>query len=89
MAIRESGLKREELYLTTKYDGGGNIREEIEKSLKKVCPLIQGLLSTLNLSRKLGVSYVDLYLIHAPFVVKDIGAAWTEFEKIKADGLAK
>ena len=34
-AIRESGLHRKELYITTKYDGGV-VREEIEKSLKKV-----------------------------------------------------
>jgi diketogulonate reductase-like aldo/keto reductase len=37
VAIRESGLKREELYITTKFDGG-NVREEINKSLAKVCP---------------------------------------------------
>lgn len=41
------------------------------------------------MSGKLGLSYVDLYLIHSPSFVKDIKAAWTEFEKIKADGLAK
>ena len=35
VAMRESGLSRKELYITTKYDGG-NIREEIEKCLKKV-----------------------------------------------------
>jgi diketogulonate reductase-like aldo/keto reductase len=36
VAIRESGLKREELYITTKYDGG-NIRLAIQYSLKQVC----------------------------------------------------
>ncbi|KAF8508534.1 Aldo/keto reductase [Gautieria morchelliformis] len=72
VAIRESGLTRRELYITTKYDGG-NVREEMEKSLKK-----------------LGVSYVDLYLIHFPGLVKDnMAEAWAEFEKIKSDGLAK
>ena len=35
VAMPESGLPRKELYTTTKYDGG-NIREEIKKSLKKV-----------------------------------------------------
>lgn len=34
-AVREAGLKREELYITTKY-GGGVIRESFETSLKKV-----------------------------------------------------
>ena len=33
VAMRSNGLSRKELYITTKYDGG-NIREEIEKSLK-------------------------------------------------------
>ena len=35
VAMRSSGLSRKELYITTKY-GGGNIQEEIKKSLKKV-----------------------------------------------------
>lgn len=46
-AIRESGLKREELFITTKYDGG-DIREAIEGSLKKVCPMGCGLFFTLR-----------------------------------------
>jgi len=38
----------------------------------------------------LGLSYVDLYLIHTPRLIKsDIPTVWAEFEKIKADGLAK
>jgi diketogulonate reductase-like aldo/keto reductase len=33
---------------------------------------------------------VDLYLIHHPRLAKpDLATAWREFEKIKADGLAK
>jgi diketogulonate reductase-like aldo/keto reductase len=35
-AIKESGLSRDELYVTTKYDGG-DIQEAIRASLKKVC----------------------------------------------------
>ncbi|TDL23154.1 Aldo/keto reductase [Rickenella mellea] len=34
-AIKESGLNREDLYITTKYDGGV-IRDEVEKSLAKL-----------------------------------------------------
>jgi len=34
-AILQSALKREELYITTKYDGG-DIRKALEKSLEKV-----------------------------------------------------
>lgn len=38
-AIRESGLKREELFITTKYSGtnGLDIETSINNSLKNVC----------------------------------------------------
>ncbi|KAI0043787.1 Aldo/keto reductase [Auriscalpium vulgare] len=38
---------------------------------------------------QLGLKFVDLYLIHQPGLVKDIGSAWDEFVKLKDDGLAK
>ncbi|GAA1571478.1 MULTISPECIES: aldo/keto reductase [Kribbella] len=49
-AIRESGVPREEIFLTTKfYPGGKDARVEAEKSLER-----------------LGTDYLDLYLIHWP-----------------------
>jgi diketogulonate reductase-like aldo/keto reductase len=49
-AIRESGVPREEIFLTTKfYPGGKDARVEAEKSLER-----------------LGTEYLDLYLIHWP-----------------------
>lgn len=42
------------------------------------------------MSVKLGLKYVDLYLIHFPKAIeKDVEGGWKEFEKIKEDGLAK
>ena len=38
---------------------------------------------------QIGVKYLDLYLIHAPQIVKDYVAAWGELEKIREEGLAK
>lgn len=73
-AIRESGLGRSDIYITTKYSGLNDldIKTSIENSLKN-----------------LGVSYVDLYLIHHPrLAVPDIPTAWKEMEEIKATGLA-
>ncbi|KAI0646243.1 Aldo/keto reductase [Trametes meyenii] len=74
-AIRESGLKREEIFITTKFSGrdGLDIETSIQNSLKY-----------------LGVEYVDLYLIHHPrLATPDIPTAWAKLEKIKQDGLAK
>ncbi|KXN81908.1 NAD/NADP-dependent indole-3-acetaldehyde reductase [Leucoagaricus sp. SymC.cos] len=74
-AIRESGLARGDIFITTKYSGlnGLDIETSIENSLKN-----------------LGVSYVDLYLIHHPrLAVPDIPTAWRKFEELKERGLAK
>ena len=36
------------------------------------------------------MSYVDLYLIHHPSVVRrDMAGAWRKMERLKADGKAK
>ncbi|KAI0292017.1 Aldo/keto reductase [Russula brevipes] len=74
-ALRESGLAREDVYITTKYWGvdGLDIGTSLHDSLKK-----------------LGVEYVDLYLIHHPRLARpDIPTAWAEMEAIKQAGLAK
>ncbi|KAH8587402.1 NADP-dependent oxidoreductase domain-containing protein [Bisporella sp. PMI_857] len=54
VAIRESGVPREELFITTKVqDNVLNISQAIDESLKK-----------------LQLSYVDLYLIHTPYFAR-------------------
>lgn len=64
-AIRDSGIKREDVFITTKLpafvkDYGGAI-EHFEKSLEN-----------------LGTDYLDLYLIHAPWPWSDVGSDHTE-----------
>ncbi|KAI0002517.1 Aldo/keto reductase [Russula compacta] len=74
-AVRESGLARKDVFITTKYSGwnGLDIETSIHNSLKN-----------------LGVEYVDLYLIHHPRLARpDIPTAWAEMEAIKRAGLAK
>ncbi|CAA7262783.1 unnamed protein product [Cyclocybe aegerita] len=72
-AIRETGLARSDLFVTTKY-GRGSVSAAFDDSLKK-----------------LGLKYVDLYLIHNPRGVEngDLEGVWRKFEKFQEDGLAK
>lgn len=74
-AIKDSGIKREELFITTKLwnddQRNDNQRQSAEDSLKR-----------------LGLDYVDLYLIHWPVKEKFV-TSWLEMEKIYKDGLAK
>ncbi|EIN12819.1 Aldo/keto reductase [Punctularia strigosozonata HHB-11173 SS5] len=71
-AIRESGLARHELYITTKY-GFGSIEDAFQGSLQK-----------------LGLTFVDLYLIHTPNAIRgQFESTWKQFEKYKEDGLTR
>lgn len=96
--MKESGLARKDVFITTKYSGsnGLDIETSIHNSLKNVRPY--SLLSNRAYGRqliisyvvKLGVAYVDLYLIHHPNLARpDIPTAWAEMEAIKRAGLAK
>ncbi len=71
-AARESGLPREEVFVTTKLwnqdQGYDAVLEACEKSLKR-----------------LGFSFLDLYLIHWP-VEKRRLESWKAFEKLLDEG---
>lgn len=74
-AIAESGIAREELFITTKLRNGerGKAKEAFEASRKA-----------------LGLDYLDLYLIHWPVPSQDLYVqAWQDLEAIYADGLSR
>ncbi|MBN1891616.1 MAG: aldo/keto reductase [Clostridiales bacterium] len=74
-AVRESGIPREEIFVTTKLWNTalreGNEEAEFYASLKR-----------------LGFDYIDLYLIHWP-VKEGYVRAWSVLEKLYAKGLAR
>lgn len=70
-AVRDSGIPREEIFVTSKlwlsHYGYERAKLGIERSL-----------------RKLGLDYIDLYLIHQPY--GDVPGAWKAMEEAKAAG---
>ncbi|MDD7593314.1 MAG: aldo/keto reductase [Peptoniphilaceae bacterium] len=70
-AIRDSGIAREDIFVTTKLWNddvrAGKTREALEGSLQR-----------------LGLDYVDLYLIHWPAEGRE--KAWAEMEKLQQEG---
>ncbi|GAA1142254.1 aldo/keto reductase [Nesterenkonia lutea] len=76
-AIANSGIPREELYVTTKLWVGdfkaGRTKEALRTSLQK-----------------LGLDYVDLYLIHWPSPADEAYLdAWKAMEELQAEGLTR
>ena len=71
LAVKESGLVREEVFITSKLwlqdYGYEAARKGIEASM-----------------RKLSVDYIDLYLLHQPY--GDVEGAWRALEEAKAEG---
>ncbi len=70
-AIRESGIPREELFITTKLapDDAGRERQTLEASL-----------------RALETDYVDLWLIHWPPSARAGTRTWTQFLALRDEG---
>ena len=76
-SIRQSGLPREEVFVTTKL---WNDDQGYDSALKAF---------DASLGR-LGLDYVDLYLIHWPTPARDRYVdTWRAFEKIAAEGRAR
>lgn len=76
-AIAQAGVPREKLFVTTKISG----------------TKVQNTQAAFDLSlKKLGLEYVDQYLIHAPYFAKtesDLQQKWADLEAIYTSGRAK
>ncbi|OLN92121.1 NAD/NADP-dependent indole-3-acetaldehyde reductase [Colletotrichum chlorophyti] len=76
-AIKRAGVPREKLFVTTKISG--TKKQDTEESFARSL-------------KKLGLDYVDLYLIHAPFFAdsdEELQQKWADLEAIKESGRAK
>lgn len=71
-AIRESGIPREDIFVTTKLWGSDILDNNIQKAFEE---------SLLNL----GLDYLDLYLVHWP-VKEKLVSTWKEMEKLFDNG---
>jgi 2,5-diketo-D-gluconate reductase A len=75
--IKDSDIERDELFITTKLWNS-------DQGSATVRPALEASLE------RLGLEYVDLYLIHWPTPARDLYVeTWKEMEKLKADGLAR
>lgn len=76
-ALAESGIPREELFVTTKL---WNTDQGYDAALKAFDTSLA----------KLGLEYVDLYLVHWPLPARDLYVeTWRALEKIHAEGRAR
>lgn len=73
-AVRDSGIPREEIFITSKLW----LQDYGYEAAKK------GLAASLE---KLGMDYIDLYLLHQPY--GDMAGAWKALEEAKEDGVLK
>jgi diketogulonate reductase-like aldo/keto reductase len=83
-AMKDSGIARDEIFLTTKLPAEIKDASRVEETFQRSL-------------RALGVDFVDLYLIHAPWPWAERGAdytaeniaVWKEMEKLYRSGHAK
>ncbi|EED77286.1 predicted protein [Postia placenta Mad-698-R] len=81
-AIRETGLDRSDVFITTKWSSQAGVRESLERSLAKASWDIRA-------QQQLELTQVDLYLIHNPALAKDYESDWRDFEAVREAGLTK
>jgi len=82
-AIDTSLLKREELFVTTKFWPGNPAWGDAPKGRTETRAALAASLE------RLGLDYVDLYLIHAPFGADQRLDQWQALVDAQADGLAR
>ena len=73
-AVRDSGIPRDEIFITSKLWLQDHGYEAAKKGIARSL-------------RKLDLGYIDLYLVHQPY--GDVAGAWKAMEEAKAEGALK
>lgn len=71
--IKDSGVPREDIFLTTKLDNPNHAPERVRETFAESL-------------EKLGTDYVDLFLIHWPLLTGDFVDSWKVMEELVARG---
>jgi len=82
-ALRDQGLTREEIFITTKVYTGNQNRGQSPMTYLETLSSIESSLEKLHLD------YIDLYLIHAPFCKNERVDQWRAMIELKNLGKAK
>ncbi|KAG3118337.1 hypothetical protein PI125_g3004 [Phytophthora idaei] len=77
-AIRDSGIPRNEIFVTSKIVASRNRWSYDE--------VVEGVRLS---NSKLGLEYIDLYLLHAPFDSTTRAEAWKALEDIQSEGIVR
>ncbi|KAG6583283.1 putative oxidoreductase C2F3.05c [Phytophthora cinnamomi] len=84
-AVRDSGIPRQEVFVTTKYFEVSwvpwSTTAKQPWSYQRVVDAVR------ESDRKLGLGYIDLYLLHAPCDSATRAEAWRALEDMQAEGL--
>ncbi|ETL30294.1 hypothetical protein L916_16709 [Phytophthora nicotianae] len=76
-AIRDSGISRKEIFVTSKYfEMHGWSYHRVVNSVRES-------------NRELGLGYIDLYLLHAPCEGSTRAEAWRALEDMRTEGLVR
>ncbi|RLN89602.1 hypothetical protein BBJ28_00011585, partial [Nothophytophthora sp. Chile5] len=75
-AVRDSGIPRQEIFVTSKVYSGKWSYEGVVEAVRKS-------------NRKLGLEYIDLYLLHAPSDSASRPDAWRALEDLQTEGVLR
>ena len=88
-AVRDSGVPRDEIFITTKFWPGTTVACPLCNNLKPGSGFDLAIEKGVESNTKLGLDYIDLYLIHAPAWGSERVNVWRGFQELQKRGLVR